>query len=88
MNKYVIRDDAPVAAPPDYLGAHDHACLFRRHPEQFAQACAERCRLRIVGIIMKRLTFPGGVDVFLDAHTFPTTPTELEKMDITYFRTA
>jgi hypothetical protein len=57
----VIGDDAPMAAPPDGLGAHDRAAVLAAQFSQLRKACGERLRQGIVGIVPKAPHPPIGV---------------------------
>jgi len=57
----VIGDDAPMAAPPDGLGAHDHAPVPVAEPAQSRKAGGEGLRQGIVGIVPEAAYPPIGV---------------------------
>ena len=57
----VVRDDTPVAAPPDGLGAHDRASVPATSVSEPRQTRGERLRQRIVGIVPKAPHTPVGV---------------------------
>ena len=57
----IICDDAPMAAPPDGLGAHDRAPMLAAQFSQLRKACGERLRQGIVGIVPKAPHPPIGV---------------------------
>src|SRR6266542_2687394 len=59
----VVCDDAPVAAPPHRLGAHDRATPFMSQCAQMREAASERWGQRIVGKVVKALVLPERIDV-------------------------
>src|SRR4051794_7153431 len=54
----VIRDDPPVAAPPDRLGAHDRGWSLTTKLAQASEAGVESVGERVIGIIPKAPVFP------------------------------
>lgn len=49
----IVRDDPPVAAPPDGLGTHDRASVLATSLSELHQTRRERRRQRVVRIIAK-----------------------------------
>lgn len=72
----VIGDDAPVAAPPNGLGAHDRAPVLGAQDPQARKAYGEGLRQGIVGIVAKATNPPIGVWGRFSATRFSAKPTE------------
>ena len=53
LAQQVIGDDAPMAAPPDGLGAHDRAPILAAELLQSRKACGEGLRQSIIRIVSK-----------------------------------
>src|ERR1700720_3379852 len=62
----IVRDDPPVAAPPDRLGAHDRAAPLTAERPQPREAGAERLAQLIVGENVEALHAPERVDLGAD----------------------
>jgi hypothetical protein len=82
VREHMIRDDAPVAAPPEGLGAHDGARLSACHLEQLAQAGPEGRGHCIVGVVVERPRLPPGVDVAVGARALSPTAAERREMAV------
>jgi hypothetical protein len=54
----IISDDAPVAAPPQQLGAHDRTSLRRANLLQSDKPVVKRFRHGVIGKIAEALIFP------------------------------
>jgi hypothetical protein len=54
----IVSDDAPMAAPPDGLGAHDRTEFLVAQPAQLGEA-GLKCRVHgVVGVVVKALVLP------------------------------
>src|SRR5437879_5809325 len=64
----VIRDDAPMAPPPEGLGAHDRAAPFPAQLAQLDETSAELLAHGVVGIVVKALIRPESIHGRWDAY--------------------
>src|ERR1700692_2243707 len=62
----IVTDDPPVAPPAHCLRAHDGATPVAREFAQVRETGAKALARRVVGIIMKALVLPVGVDIRRD----------------------
>ena len=67
LAEQVIGDDAPVATPPDGLGAHNRASVLRAQLPQPREAYGEGLGQGIVGVVAKPAHPPIGVGRWLGA---------------------
>src|SRR5450759_2024913 len=62
-DEQVVRDDSAVAPPPDCLRAHYSATPNTAQFAQPREAGTKAAAHRIVGVVVKSLVFPEGIDV-------------------------
>lgn len=76
----VVRDDTPMAAPPDGLGAHYRASVPATSVSESRQTRCERRRQRVVRIIAKASHPPISVERRFRAAYLPTATTKFGDM--------
>ena len=78
----VVRDDAPMTAPPHGFRAHDCAAPRMSQLPQLGKAGAEGVGHGVVGVVMKALVLPKGVYDRRDLPTMASQPSKRRDVDV------
>lgn len=62
-NEQIVRDDPTMAPPPHRLRAHHGAALHAAEIAEPGEAGAKSAAQRIVGVVVKTLILPEGIDL-------------------------
>jgi hypothetical protein len=73
----IVRDDPPVAAPPDGFGAHDRASMLATSDSESRETGGEWRRQRVVRIVAKTTHPPIGIERRFRAVCLSTVTTKL-----------